>query len=427
MGATSVVGLQWGDEAKGKVVDLLTEEHDVVVRYNGGANAGHTVVVGNEVYRLSLLPSGITRPGLSCVIGNGTVIFPEKLLAEIDEVTSRGLDVAGRLLISDRAHVILPYHVEEDRVVEEAAGTKKIGTTGRGIGPCYADKINRLSSLRVHDLLNPELLRDRLEAIVPRKNTVLAAISPTAKRFDAAEIAKEYSAQAERLRPYIGDSFWYLQNTLAAGKRILFEGAQGSLLDIDHGSYPFVTSSNSSTAGIHSGCGIAPRKISRIVGIVKAYTTRVGAGPFPTELDNEIGEHIRQEGREFGTVTGRPRRCGWLDLVACRYTALLNDVTEVGLMLLDVLSKLDELHVCVAYERDGERTDEIPLFVDELEKCRPVYRTVPGWKTDLRNCRKPADLPREAREYIDLIAEFLGVPVRLASVGPARAETIFLS
>lgn len=427
MGSTCVVGLQWGDEAKGKVVDLLTGQHEIVVRYNGGANAGHTVVVGKEVYKLSLIPSGIAWPGLQCVIGNGTVIYPQKLLAEIDELVSRGLKIEGRLLISDRAHVIFPYHIEEERINESAAGTKKIGTTGRGIGPCYADKVNRLYSIRMHDLMDPVKLRERLSLIVPRKNQLIHAFASDAATFDVETIAREYDQYANRLRPYVGDTFWFLQHAIKANKSILFEGAQGTLLDVDHGSYPFVTSSNSSACGIPSGCGVSQRHIQTCIGIVKAYTTRVGAGPFPTELDNEIGEHIRQEGREFGTVTGRPRRCGWLDLVACRYTALLNGVTEVGVMLLDVLSKLDELKICVAYEIEGNVTTEFPPFVGDLEKCKPVYKTLPGWKTDLRACRKPADLPPAANEYIKIIADFLGVPVRLASVGPARDETVLLS
>jgi adenylosuccinate synthase len=426
MRSTSVVGLQWGDEAKGKVVDLLTEQHDIVVRYNGGANAGHTVVVGDEVYKLSLIPSGITWPGLSCVIGNGTVIHPAKLLAEIDELVTRGIGIDGRLLISNRAHVIFPYHIEEERLVEETAGSRKIGTTGRGIGPCYADKVNRLFAVRVNDLMDPARLRERMSVIVPRKNQVLKAASPNAQTFDIETLAREYDAYADRLRPFVGDTFWYLQQALAEKKRILFEGAQGTLLDVDHGSYPFVTSSNSSACGLHAGCGVSLRKIDRVIGIVKAYTTRVGSGPFPTELTDAVGEHIRQEGREFGTVTGRPRRCGWLDLVACRYTALLNGVTEVGVMLLDVLSKLDEIKICTEYECDGEVTREFPVFVDALERCRPIYKTLRGWKMDLRGCRRPTDLPKEARHYIETITEYLEVPVSLASVGPARAETVLL-
>lgn len=427
MPCTSVVGLQWGDEAKGKVVDLLTEQHDVVVRYNGGANAGHTVVVGEEVYKLSLIPSGIAWPGLKCVVANGTVIHPPRLLEEIDALVARGLSVEGRLLISDRAHVIFPYHVEEERVVEESAGLKKIGTTGRGVGPCYADKASRLNAVRVYDLLDEARLRERLAEIAPRKTALCRALSPDARSFDPDELAREYLAYAERLAPYVGDTFWFLQHALGRGERILLEGAQGSLLDVDHGSFPFVTSSNSSACGVPSGCGLTQRRVTRCVGIVKAYTTRVGAGPFPTELDDEVGEHIRKEGNEFGTVTGRPRRCGWLDAVAVKYTALLNGIDEVGLMLLDVLSKLDEIQVCCEYELDGRRTDEFPVFVDKLERCRPVYRTFPGWKRDLRACRKPSDLPKEARAYIDAVGELLGAPVTIVSVGPAREETILMA
>lgn len=426
MACTSVVGLQWGDEAKGKVVDLLTEQHDVVVRYNGGANAGHTVVVGSEVYKLSLIPSGITWPGLRCVIGNGTVIHPERLLTEIDSLVARGLSLDGRLFISNRAHVIFPYHVEEERLAEESAGKEKIGTTGRGIGPCYADKVSRLCAIRVHDLMDETRLRERLRFILPRKNAVLRALSGESRQFDVDPITTEYRAHAERLRPFVTDTFWYLQQAICDGKRILLEGAQGSLLDVDHGSYPFVTSSNSSACGIPSGCGITQRHVNRCIGIVKAYTTRVGSGPFPTELTSEIGEHIRKEGKEFGTVTGRPRRCGWLDAVAVRYTALLNGVDEVALMLLDVLSKLDEIQVCFEYEINGERTTEFPVFVDLLEDAKPIYRSFPGWKTDLRSCRKASDLPKAARVYLDAIAEHLAVPIRLVSVGPAREATILL-
>lgn len=427
MNCTSVVGLQWGDEAKGKVVDLLTEQHDLVVRYNGGANAGHTVVVGSEVYKLSLIPSGITWPGLRCVIANGTVIHPEKLLCEIDSLVARGLSIDGRLFISNRAHVIFPYHVEEERLTEESAGKERIGTTGRGIGPCYADKISRLGAIRIHDLMDEGRMRERLQFIVPRKNAILRALSGEPRQFTVDQIATEYLAHAERLRPFITDTFWYLQQSLRKGERILLEGAQGSLLDIDHGSYPFVTSSNSSACGIPAGSGITQRHVSRCVGIVKAYTTRVGSGPFPTELTNEIGDHIRKEGNEFGTVTGRPRRCGWLDAVAVRYTALLNGVDEVALMLLDVLSKLDEIQVCFEYEMGGERTNEFPVFADLLEKAKPIYRTFPGWKSDLRSCRKPGDLPKAARAYLDAIAEYLAVPIKVASVGPAREETILLA
>lgn len=425
MGSTCVVGLQWGDEAKGKVVDLLTREHDVVVRFNGGANAGHTVVVGSQVYKLSLIPSGIVHPGLVNVIGNGVAVHPKTLLAEIASIKEKGIDPAGRLFLSDRAHVIMPYHLEEERLTEEAAAGRAIGTTRRGIGPCYADKAGRLNSIRVGDLLDSKVLHDRLAPIVPIKNRLLRALSPQAQQFDAETVAREYSGYAEQLGPIVTDTFWHLQHALAAGRRILFEAAQGSLLDVDHGSYPYVTSSNSSACGLSSGCGVSVRQIDHFVGIVKAYTTRVGGGPFPTELLDATGDHIRTVGREFGTVTGRPRRCGWFDAVAARYTALLNGVDRIAVMLLDVLSDLDQINICHAYDIAGQRTDEFPVNMVDLARCQPVYKTFPGWKRDIRGCRKPADLPPQARAYLDAVAEYLNTPVQLCSVGPDREQTVY--
>lgn len=424
MPSTCVVGMQWGDEAKGKVVDLLTLRHDVVVRFNGGANAGHTVKVGDKVYKLSLVPSGIVHEGLACVIGNGVVIDPARLLSEIGALVEKGVSVDGRLFLSDRAHIIFPYHHEEERLLERAAGDAAIGSTMRGIGPCYADKALRLSSIRLGTLIDRTALRERLETIVPMKNDLLKGLASDARTFTVDEIYEQYCDFADKLRPWVTDTFWYLQRALAAGKNVLFEAAQGTLLDIDHGSYPYVTSSNSSACGIPSGCGVPSKKIDRTVGIVKAYTTRVGAGPFPTEQDNEIGQHIRDEGNEYGTVTGRPRRCGWFDAVACRYSALLNGADRIGVMLLDVLSKLDEVKMCVAYEIDGEQTNEFAVPLDKLAKCKPVYRTFPGWKQDIRHCRKPEELPKEARAYVDAIAEYLGVQVLLCSVGPERDATV---
>ena len=426
MSSTCVVGLQWGDEAKGKVVDLLTPRHDAVVRFNGGANAGHTVVVGDQVYKLSQLPSGIVEPALECVIGNGVVINPGPLLQEIDGLIARGLPIEGRLWVSDRAHVVFPYHVEEDRLREESAGDAAIGTTRRGIGPCYADKAGRINSIRLGDLLEPARLRERLRKIIPAKNRFLAALGPDAKEFDAAQLADEYSAHAERLRPYVTDTFWKLQRLLRDKKRLLFEAAQGTLLDIDHGSFPYVTSSNSSACGLPAGCGVPAKKVDSYIGVMKAYTTRVGGGPFPTELTNDIGEHIRQEGREFGTVTGRPRRCGWLDLVAVKYTTALNGIDAVAVMCLDVLAKLDSINVCVAYDTPKGRTEEFPVVLDRLADCRPVFHTLPGWKKDLRPCRSRTDLPKEALAFLELISQQLATPVTLCSVGPARDATIFL-
>lgn len=424
MASTCVVGLQWGDEAKGKVVDLLTREHDIVVRFNGGANAGHTVMVGEQVYKLSLIPSGIVHPGLVCVMANGLAIHPPTLLKEIDALAERGLDVAGRVLLSDRAHVIFPYHMEEERLLEESAGERAIGTTRRGIGPCYADKAGRLFSVRIGELLDPARLRERMAVIVPHKNKILRAISPGAHVFDAEALTREYREYAARLAPFVVDSFWYLQHALRDGKKILFEAAQGSLLDLDHGSFPYVTSSNSSACGLPSGCGIPSRRIDRFVGIVKAYTTRVGGGPFPTELHDDVGERIRTVGREFGTITGRPRRCGWLDAVALRYTTMLNGVDSIAVMLLDVLSQLDEIKLCEAYELDGARTNEFPVPLDRLARCKPIYRVFPGWKRDVSRCRAVADLPNEARAYIDAITQYLQVPVKLCSVGPERDQTV---
>jgi adenylosuccinate synthase len=427
MVCTCVVGLQWGDEAKGKIVDLLTDDHDLAVRFNGGSNAGHTVVVNGEIYKLSLVPSAVLHPNVSCVIANGVAVNPIALLDEIDALAKRNVDVNGRLILSDRAHVILSYHFEEERLAEECAAENAIGTTRRGIGPCYADKVGRVHGIRVCDLLNGDVLRARLHGIVPTKNQVFQAVSPTAKRFDADELAREYARLGERLRPYVLDSFWFLQDALAKGRRILFEAAQGTLLDVDHGSYPYVTSSNSSACGVASGSGIAVRHITRVVGIAKAYTTRVGQGPFPTELCDRTGDHIREEGREYGTVTGRPRRCGWFDAVAGRYSVLLNGVDEVAVTLLDVLSKLAEIKLCEAYEINGERTTLFPPRVDQLKRCRPVYRTFAGWQCDIRHCRRKADLPTQVRAYLDAIAEYLQTPITLCSVGAERTETVPLA
>jgi adenylosuccinate synthase len=424
MRSTCVVGLQWGDEAKGKVVDLLTGEHDVVVRFNGGPNAGHTVVVGERRYKLSLVPSGIVADGTECVMGNGLVIDPGRLLAEIDGLVGQGLVIDGRLFISDRAHVIMPWHTEEERLIEESLGDRAIGTTRRGIGPCYADKAARHSSIRVGEFIDADKLRDRLQVVTPLKNRTLRALGADARQFTVDELMGASEVHANRLRPFVRDTFWHLQHALASGRRILFEAAQGTLLDIDHGSFPYVTSSNSSVCGLPSGCGIPVRRIDRIIGIVKAYTTRVGGGPFPTELDDDTGERIRQVGREFGTVTGRARRCGWLDLVAVRYTALLNGVDRLGIMLLDVLSEFDELKICDAYEIDGVRTTEFPVPLDRLARARPIYRTLPGWKVPIDGCRRPDDLPAQAREYVRFIERFVGVPVGLVSVGPARDQTV---
>jgi adenylosuccinate synthase len=429
MVCTCVVGLQWGDEAKGKIVDLLTGEHDLVVRYNGGNNAGHTVVSGGKTYKFSLLPTGVLRPGIRSVIANGVVVNPGRFLEESGQLQGAGVAIsAENLVVSDHAHVIFPYHVEEERLSEAGGGGEgAIGTTGRGIGPCYADKLGRVCGVRVGELLYPDHLRGRLRAIVGRKNRLLRALSADAKQFDADALCNEYLGYAQQMRPFVRDTFYLLHRALGEGKRVLFEAAQGSLLDVDHGTYPYVTSSNSTTAGIWSGSGVPTRNLKRVIGVIKAYTTRVGRGPFPTELDdgpNGVGETIRRTGREYGTVTGRPRRCGWFDAVAARYTARLNGADELAVMLLDVLSEPDEIKICTAYDLNGERTEDFPADSFLLERSRPVYETVTAWRQPIGDARKLSDLPVAARRYVDRLSELVGLPVSIVSVGPDREQTI---
>jgi adenylosuccinate synthase len=430
MSCTCVVGLQWGDEAKGKIVDLLAEDHDFVVRYNGGNNAGHTVVWGDRTFKLSLLPTGVLKPRLTSVIGNGVVVHPPQFIKEVDQLAAGGIAIGENLAVSDHAHVIFPYHIAEETATE--AGASNIGTTGRGIGPCYQDKVGRTGGIRVGELLRPDHLRERLRTIVPRKNRVIRALAgdgAAAKQFDADQVCDEYLGHAERLKPFVTDTAYLLHDALKAGKKLLFEAAQGSLLDVDHGTYPYVTSSHSLPSGVWSGSGVPGRHLSSIVGVVKAYTTRVGRGPFPTELADGpegIGERIRRIGREYGTVTGRPRRVGWFDAVAARYTAMLAGANEMTVMLLDVLSGLDELKVCVAYEQDGERRTTFPGDSFQLERCRPVFETLPGWKDELTAARRTPDLPAAARRYVDRIGELVGLRVSVVSVGPDREQTISL-
>ncbi len=427
MSVTSVVGLQWGDEAKGKIVDFLTDSHEVVVRYQGGNNAGHTVKFDGETYKLSLLPTGILRPGVTAVIGNGLVVNPEALLKEMKSLTDRGVRVdGGNLLVSDRAHVILPYHIVEDKVFEQRRGDNAIGTTGRGIGTCYRDKAGRTHAIRVGDLYHPESFRAKLIEIVAFKNLTLKALDPHLAPLDAEAIYASYQDYAEQLESHVIDATAWLHRSLKQKKNILFEGAQGSLLDVDHGTFPYVTSSNSSSAGIHSGSGVPQRAVTRMIGVVKAYTTRVGGGPFPTELHDATGQHIRDVGHEYGTVTGRPRRCGWFDSVATAYGARICGVDEIAVMLLDVLAQLDELSICEAYEIRGERTTDFPSHVEDLEVAKPIFRKIPGWKQDITHARKLSDLPAGARRYVDTICELLGVPVKFISIGPDREQTILL-
>ena len=426
MPGTCVIGLQWGDEAKGKIVDILTREHDVVVRYQGGANAGHTVVVGDQVYKLSLLPSGILTPGVTCVIATGVVLNPARVIEELDELAGRGAGYPDNLRISDRLNVIFPWHFAEDRALDKSTSDgENIGTTGRGIGPCYRDKVGRSHAVRLGDIYRPTF-RAQVEHIVAAKNRVLAVLYPANefKPLDAVAIFGEYSAYAERLRPYVCDTNELLLSAAESGKRILFEGAQGALLDVDHGTYPFVTSSNSSGVGISSGSGVPARHIGRIIGVVKAYSTRVGGGPFPTELDNEIGQRLRDRGNEYGTVTRRPRRCGWLDAVTVRYTSRLSGVTSISVMLLDVLSGFDELKICTAYKIDGRQTTQFPSHVDDLRRAEPVFESLPGWREEINDCRAFDKLPANAQAYLRRISQLVGQPIEMVSVGPEREQTI---
>ncbi len=426
MAGTCVVGLQWGDEAKGKIVDLLTESHDIVARYQGGANAGHTVVTGGQTYKLSLMPSGILTPGVQCVITGGVVLNPASLLGEIDGLVERGVKVdSSNLMISDRAHVIFPWHFEEERLRNLGAlDAEGIGTTMRGIGPCYQDKVGRINAVRLGDMYRAGF-KKQIERIVASKNPTLASLGgDNFQPLDAEAIYRDYCGYAERLKPFVADTTEFLLSALESNRRVLFEGAQGSLLDVDHGTYPYVTSSNSSGVGISSGAGVPGRYLTRIIGVVKAYTTRVGGGPFPTEQDNSIGQHLRDRGNEYGTVTRRPRRCGWFDAVAVRYTARLGGVDSIAVALLDVLSELDEISICTAYEIDGKTTTVFPSHAEDLSKVRPVYETLPGWKQEISDIRNYADLPQAARRYVERIQELVGARVELVSVGPDREQTI---
>jgi len=422
---TCVIGLQWGDEAKGKLVDILTEDHDIVVRYAGGANAGHTVVSAGQTWKLSIIPSGILRDGVACVITGGVVLDPAKVIDEMDGLEARGLRMDGRLRISDRAHVVFPWHVVEDRLLDGSlSGGGAIGTTGRGIGPCYRDKVGRALAIRLGDLYRRDF-REKVAHVVDFKNRLFTSWpAGTAAPLDAADIYARYAAYAERLRPHVVDTTAFLLDAVEEGRRVLFEGAQGALLDIDHGTFPFVTSSNSSGVGVASGSGVPSRWVNRVIGVLKAYSTRVGGGPMPTEQDNPTGVHIRERGREYGTVTKRPRRCGWFDAVAARYSARLSGVDELAIMLLDVLGGLDELRICTAYEIDGRRTTQFPSQIGDLERAVPVYETLPGWGEELDAVRREGDLPAAARRYVDRIAELVGRPVTIVSIGPDRAQTI---
>lgn len=427
MPGTCVIGLQWGDEAKGKLVDLLTAQFDIVIRYQGGANAGHTVVVSDQTYKLHHIPSGILNPQVMNVVGPGVVLNPPTLLKEIDMLVERGIKVSDNLMLSDRAHVVLPWYMAEDKAMNEGtADGENIGTTLRGIGPCYRDKVGRSYAVRLGDMLRPDF-KQKIARIVDAKRNILSGLAHDGANIDldATAIYDEYATYAERLRPFVGDTTAYLLDAAEANQRLLFEGAQGALLDVDHGTYPFVTSSNSSGVGISSGSGVPAKWLNTVIGVAKAYSTRVGGGPFPTEQDNEQGQRIRDLGHEYGTTTGRPRRCGWFDAVAVRYTARLSGVDSLSLMMMDVVSQLPEIKVCVAYELDGKRITHFPSHVDDLRRVQPVYETMTGWMTDVTTARKMSDLPGAALQYIQRISELVGRPVGVVSVGPGREQTIF--
>ena len=427
MPGTCVIGLQWGDEAKGKLVDLLCPQFDIVVRFLGGANAGHTVVVGDQTYKLHHVPCGILNPGVMNVVTPGVVINPATILNEIDSLLARDIEVGANLMLSDRAHIVCPWHIAEDQVMNgQPVQGESIGTTLRGIGPCYRDKVGRSHAIRLGDLYSDDF-RERIESIVDVKRRILFGLSGEDGGdfgLDPAKIYDEYRGYAERLAKHVDDTTAYLLDAVDDGKRLLFEGAQGALLDIDHGTFPFVTSSNSSGVGVASGSGVPARSIDRMIGVAKAYTTRVGGGPFPTEQDNDVGQRIRDLGNEYGTTTGRPRRCGWFDAVAVRYTSRLSGIDGLALMMMDVLSQLPEIQICTAYELDGKRVDRFPSQVGDLRRVQPIYETWPGWQTDVTKARKLSDFPDGARRYLDRISELVGKPIDVVSVGPDREQTI---
>lgn len=423
MSTVVISGAQWGDEGKGKIVDYLAQQADTVVRFQGGSNAGHTVTVGSEEYKLRLLPSGILYKGKICVIGNGVVVDPQTLLEEIDNLQSRGVDTSG-IRLSNRAHVVMPWHKLIDALGEELRGANKIGTTKRGIGPCYIDKADRIG-IRVCDLIDREEFAAKVRDVLKIKNLILQKVYNHAP-LDAKEIIREYEGYADKLRPLVCDTIALLNDEIDAGKKILFEGAQATMLDIDYGTYPFVTSSHPISGGVGIGAGVAPKKINAVVGVVKAYCTRVGEGPFPTEQLNEIGDKLREAGHEFGTVTGRPRRTGWLDACIVKYAGQLSGTDYMAVTRLDILDGFDEIKMCTAYKIDGEIINEIPASLKILAKVEPVYETFAGWKTDISKIRRYEDLPVNARKYLERMSEVSGIEIGIVSVGPNRDQTIVL-
>jgi adenylosuccinate synthase len=419
--ATVIVGAQWGDEGKGKIVDLLAQDSDVVCRYQGGPNAGHTIVVGDDTYKIRSLPSGIVR-GKPCVIGNGCVVDPEVLIAELDEFEKRGHSTA-LVYVSGNAHLIMPWHLAIDQASERRLGKLAIGTTRRGIGPCYADKAMRLG-IRVQDILDPKILRQKIEVALAEKNLWLVRVYES-EPFDLETVAAQYERYAQRLRPYVTDTSLYVDRVLREGKEVLFEGAQATLLDLDHGTYPFVTSSNPVAPNAATGVGVGANRIDRVIGVAKAYVTRVGEGPFPSEIEGADQDRMRELGREYGTVTGRSRRCGWLDLVALRYAVRVNGIDQLALTKLDVLSHFAELPVCVRYRlRDGAETRDFPAHQSDFHAAQPVYETLPGWEEALDGCASVGDLPEAARRYVELVEGELDVGVTLIGTGAERTSVL---
>ncbi len=422
MANTILVGAQWGDEGKGKIIDVLTGNADIVVRSQGGNNAGHTVIHGSKKFILHLIPSGILRPRKICVIGNGVVIDPIALVREIDGLRNLGVKIGRNLLISDCAHLVLPYHRALDEQRELRKGVAKIGTTKRGIGPAYGDKAAR-TGLRIADLMQPELFSKKLTAKMRENNSILKALG--AKPISCAKVNADFLAAGERLQPFVANTVVYLHQALQAGKEILFEGAQGTFLDIDHGTYPYVTSSNTTAGGACTGSGVPPHRMDRVLGVMKAYTTRVGEGALPTE-DATLAEMLHEMGREFGATTGRARRCGWFDAVATRYATMINGIDELAITNLDGLDKVDPIKVCVGYQLDGKRIDVPPSDAAQLARCEPIYDALPGWNRSTERARKLADLPNEARAYVGRIAELTGARLTIVSVGPSRGQTLIL-
>lgn len=421
MSAVVLIGAQWGDEGKGKITDFLAEKADMVVRYQGGSNAGHTVVVEDEEYKLHLIPSGILYPDTSCVVGNSVVVDLEILLKEIDGLNQRNISTES-LCISDRAHVIMPYHRRLDELQEEGKGTNKIGTTKRGIGPAYVDKASRVG-IRMIDLLDREIFEMKLEANLEEKNILFTKVYGVAG-FKKEDMLAQFEPYIERVKPYIKDTSVLINKAVDKGDNVLFEGAQGTLLDLDHGTYPFVTSSHPIAGGACIGAGVGPTKINKVIGVAKAYTTRVGEGPFPTELSDAMGEQIRQEGMEFGTTTGRPRRCGWFDAVVLRFSARTSGLTNIALTKLDVLDKLDQIMICHSYEYQGKVVEDFPASLQMLGECKPIYEVMDGWREDTTHARTYDQLPENARKYIERIEVLMGVKVAIVAVGPKRDQTI---